>query len=72
MVEHHGLDSERSRQLHQSELLDLAAARPRIAEQYRVARRVSRGAPDRRRWTGGWQPSPPAPPERLSRGARGR
>ena len=36
MVEHHRLDPERSGQLHQSELLDLAATRPRIAEQNRV------------------------------------
>ena len=36
MVEHHGLDPERGGQLHQSELLDLAATRPRIAQQDRV------------------------------------
>ena len=33
MVQHHGLDSEGGCQLHQSERLDLAAARPRIAQQ---------------------------------------
>ena len=40
VVEHHGLHSERSGQLHQSEPLDLAAPRPRVAQQDRDTRAV--------------------------------
>ena len=39
-VEHHGLHAEIGGKRYEAELLDLAAARPRIAEQHRMSRRT--------------------------------